>query len=68
MTRRRKKPETVRDMARRRGLSIAKAKRGGWYVTLTGAPWDGILYCSHSWNHITAFVGAQPKILKVGDK
>ena len=44
MRRRKAKPETIRSMAARRGLSIHKAKRGGWYVMLTGMPWGGVLY------------------------
>ena len=64
---RRKRPETVHDMARRRGLAIAKAKHGGWYVTLYGSPWAGIMYCSHDWRKIIAFVNKQPRILRVGD-
>lgn len=66
MTKRRKKPVTVRDMARRRGLSIHKARRGGWYVSLTGAPW-AILYCAHTWVKIVAFVKKNERIIRVGD-
>lgn len=54
------KPTTVRDMARRRGLTIHKAKRGGWYVT-AGVY---VLYCSHDWSYIKTFVRAQPILLK----
>jgi hypothetical protein len=62
---RRKKPETVHDMARRRGLAINKAKRGGWFVTLAGAPWSGVLYCSHDFKKISEFVIAQPRLIRV---
>jgi len=61
---RRKKPETVHDMAFRRGLTINKAKRGGWFVTLAGAPWHGVLYCSHDFKKINAFIQAQPRLIK----
>jgi hypothetical protein len=47
-------------MARRRGLTIHKAKRGGWYVT-AGVY---VLYCSHDWSYIKTFVRAQPILLK----
>jgi hypothetical protein len=61
MHRRRKaKPETIRSMAARRGLSIHKAKRGGWYVMLTGMPWGGVLYCTHEWTKVKPFVLSMP--------
>lgn len=66
MTRPRFTPDTIRDMARRRGLAINKAKRGGWYVTLAGAPWHGVLYAAHTWPMIFRFVKAQPRIIKRG--
>lgn len=61
---RRKRPETIHDMARRRGLTINKAKRGGWYVTLTGAPWHGVLYATHEWEKVLSFVKTQPRLIK----
>jgi hypothetical protein len=60
---RRTKPATVKDMARRRGLDISKAIHGGWYITLHGfnglAP-SPVLYCSHLFAKIRAFVKQQP--------
>ena len=53
-------PERVRDMARRRGLQVHKAKRGGWYVS-TG-PY--IIYCSHDWEFIKTFVRRSPILIK----
>jgi hypothetical protein len=58
------KPHTVHDMAYRRGLTIAKAKHGGWYVTLTGAPWAGVLYASHDWKKIMGYVKKRAILLK----
>jgi hypothetical protein len=67
MTKRKKKPETVHDMAYRRGLAVHKAKRGGWYVTLAGAPWAGVLYAAHTWPKVVAFVRTMPRIIRMGD-
>lgn len=59
MHRRKSKPVTIRTMARRRGLSVHKAKRGGWYIMLTGLPWGGVLYCTHDWDKVRSFVARQ---------
>lgn len=67
MTKRKAKPETIRSMAARRGLSIHKAKRGGWYVMLTGMPWGGVLYCTHDWTKVRVFVISNPVILKANN-
>ena len=68
MTKRRKKPETVHDMARRRGLTIHKAKKGGWYVRLVGLPWSSeVVYAATQWRKVIDFVKTQPCIIKTGD-
>jgi hypothetical protein len=61
------KPTSVHDMAYRRGLSIAKAKHGGWYVTIIGAPWGSVLYASHSWVYIKKFIRSRPILVKRKD-
>jgi len=61
MKMRKTKPVTVRDMARRRGLTIHKAKRGGWYI-MAGPLY--ILYCTHEWEKVKAFVMSTPILIK----
>jgi hypothetical protein len=46
---RKSKPATIKNMAYRRGLSIHKARHGGWYIVLTGVPAMGVLYCTHEY-------------------
>jgi hypothetical protein len=58
------KPTTIRDMARRRGLSVHKARYGGWYVTLIGLDWANILYCTHQWQKVASFVRSRPILIK----
>jgi hypothetical protein len=58
------KPVTIRDMAYRRGLAVLKAKRGGWYVMLAGAPWGVVVYASHEWLMIENFIRKQPILIK----
>ena len=48
-------------MARRRGLTIHKAKRGGWYI-MAGPLY--ILYCTHEWAKVKAFVMSTPILIK----
>ncbi len=50
------KPETVRTMAMRRGLSIYKAKYGGWIVADMDA---AKLYATHSWPMVKRFLKTQ---------
>lgn len=54
-------------MAYRRGLYISKAKHGGWYVTMIGAPWGAVLYASHNWMMIQRWIKKQPIMLKRKD-
>jgi len=55
------RPATIRDMARRRGLTIHKAKRGGWYI-MAGPLY--ILYCTHEWEKVKEFVRGTPILIK----
>jgi hypothetical protein len=70
MTKRKSKPATVKDMARRRGLHIGKAVHGGWYVTILTTPDSPapVLYASHLWNKIRQFVKKQPIMIKLAEQ
>jgi hypothetical protein len=63
MTKRKYSPAFYREMARRRGVTVNKAIRGGWYVMLAGAPWSKVLYCSHEWEKVVAFMRGLPVIV-----
>ena len=60
---RKTKLDNIRNMALRRGLSINKARRGGWYIMLYGSSL-GILYCTHSWDKVVKFVKQIPILVK----
>lgn len=64
MRKRRVSPATVRTMAHHRGLHIYRALRGGWFVTLSGAPWGQIVYCTHDWDKVAEFIKRYPILIK----
>ena len=55
------KPETVRAMALRRGLSVFRARYGGWIVSDV---FNGALYATHDWTRAKAFIKNQPTLRK----
>jgi hypothetical protein len=61
---RKSRPATIKTMAYHRGLSIHKARHGGWYVTLTGSPCSGVLYATHQWPKISLFIKARPLLIR----
>lgn len=65
MQKRKPTPKAVHSMAYHRGLSVHKARRGGWYIVLSSPnSWGNVLYATHNWDRVRSFIMKYPILIK----